>query len=174
MVEENSSGLTRRTRSLVAELRATLESDEVKALERNVASTVRHQKVLCRQESGGADEAESRFTLLAHRSVGGLPRVVRYSGTIRGPYGSPSKRWSISAHLGGAESACFGEDFGEPVGEPVEAAARWAVWQRPAEHLQHMLSRQATRKLPREKVAPSLHTEARPKQIFSCRLDQGS
>jgi len=46
MAEENSSGLNRRTCSLVAELRATLESDEVKALQRNVASAVRHQKVL--------------------------------------------------------------------------------------------------------------------------------
>ena len=46
MAEENSSGLNKRTRSLVAELRATMQSDEVQALERNVASAVRSQKVL--------------------------------------------------------------------------------------------------------------------------------
>jgi hypothetical protein len=46
MAEENSSGLTKRTRSLVAELRSTMKSDEVEALERNVASAVRRHKVL--------------------------------------------------------------------------------------------------------------------------------
>ena len=38
------------------------------------------------------------------------------------------------------EFAGFAEDFGEAVGEPVEATARSAVWQRAAEHLEHMLS----------------------------------
>ena len=46
MAEENSSGLNKRTRSLVAELRAAMKSDEVEALERNVATAVRRHKVL--------------------------------------------------------------------------------------------------------------------------------
>ena len=46
MAEENASGLNKRSRSLVAELRTNLKSDEVEALERNVASAVRRQKVL--------------------------------------------------------------------------------------------------------------------------------
>jgi two-component system, NarL family, nitrate/nitrite response regulator NarL len=46
IAQENSSGLHKRTRSLVAELRTTMKFDEVEALERNVASAVRRQKVL--------------------------------------------------------------------------------------------------------------------------------
>jgi hypothetical protein len=41
---------------------------------------------------------------------------------------------------GRREGARFCDDFGEPVGEAVEATARSAVWQRPAKHLEHMLS----------------------------------
>src|SRR5438552_15022692 len=36
--------------------------------------------------------------------------------------------------------AGFAEDFSKPVGEAVEATAGSAVWQRPAKHLEHMLS----------------------------------
>src|SRR5271157_958684 len=41
---------------------------------------------------------------------------------------------------GRRELAGFAEDFCEPVGEAVEATARSVVWQRPAKHLEHMLS----------------------------------
>src|ERR1700730_7410077 len=52
--------------------------------------------------------------------------------------------WSaLAANLcpfsGRRELARFG-NFGKPVGEAFEAAARSAVWQRPAKHLDHMLS----------------------------------
>ena len=39
---------------------------------------------------------------------------------------------------GRRELARFGNDFGKPVGEPVEVATRSSVWQRPAEHLEHI------------------------------------
>jgi len=53
--------------------------------------------------------------------------------------------WSaLAANLcpssGRRELAGFFEDFCEPVGKAVEATARSAVWQRPAKHLEHMLS----------------------------------
>src|SRR5271165_145204 len=41
---------------------------------------------------------------------------------------------------GRREFARFGNDFSKSVGEAVEAAARSSVWQRPAKHLEHMLS----------------------------------
>src|ERR1700730_3041277 len=52
--------------------------------------------------------------------------------------------WSaLAANLcpfsGRRELARFG-NFGKPVGEAFVAAARSAVWQRPAKHLDHMLS----------------------------------
>jgi hypothetical protein len=49
MAEENSSGLRNRTHALIEELKATMKSDEVEALERSVATGVRHNKVLASQ-----------------------------------------------------------------------------------------------------------------------------
>jgi len=46
MAEENSSGLRTRTHALIEELKATMKSDEVEALERSVETGVRHNKVL--------------------------------------------------------------------------------------------------------------------------------
>ena len=55
-----------------------------------------------------------------------------------------SESSALAANLcpfsGCRELAGFTEDFGEPVGEAVEATARSVVWQRPAKHLEHMLS----------------------------------
>ena len=46
VAEENSSGLNKLTRSLVAQIKASMKSDEVEALERNVARAVQRNKVL--------------------------------------------------------------------------------------------------------------------------------
>src|SRR5207247_1401413 len=47
---------------------------------------------------------------------------------------------NVCPFSGRRELAHFGNDLVEPVGEAVEATAGRAVWQRPAKHLEHMLS----------------------------------
>jgi hypothetical protein len=59
----------------------------------------------------------------------------------RGPHSDkPTLPANLCPFSGRAEFARLDHDFGEAVGEPVEATARSVVWQRAAEHLQHMLS----------------------------------
>lgn len=66
MTEENTSRLCKRTHALLEELKATMKSDEVEALERNVADGIRHSTAV----TGGTAE------LMKHRPASKCLQVV--------------------------------------------------------------------------------------------------